>query len=99
MVCSKCQKLTKGTTLATPEVKKKSEMYYGSPASSSKGADKKSVTLANAGVTKSKLLSKSAKNPYAHLAHIRKMAEGQSNHCPATRVDPSQQTRVAASNT
>jgi len=52
MVCSKCQKLTKGTTLATPEVKKKSEMYYGSPASSSKGADKKSVTLANAGVTK-----------------------------------------------
>ncbi|PKS11948.1 hypothetical protein jhhlp_001244 [Lomentospora prolificans] len=64
MVCSKCQKLTKGTTLVTPQVKKKSEMYYGS-AASSKSTDKKTTTLANAG---SKLLSKSAKNPYAQYS-------------------------------
>ncbi|SPN98505.1 uncharacterized protein DNG_01550 [Cephalotrichum gorgonifer] len=63
MVCSKCQKLTK-TTLATPDVKKKSEIYYGS-STSAKGLDKKSTTLANAG---SKLLSKSAKNPYAQYS-------------------------------
>ncbi|PNP47565.1 hypothetical protein TGAMA5MH_01387 [Trichoderma gamsii] len=64
MVCSKCLKLTKSTKLATPEVKKKSEMYYGSPASS-KASGSKSATLGNTGVSKSKLLSKAAKNPYA----------------------------------
>lgn len=47
MVCSKCQKLFKGTTLATPGVKKKTEMYHGSPASSSKSA-----TQGNSGVGK-----------------------------------------------
>ncbi|GJN68881.1 hypothetical protein PLICBS_002926 [Purpureocillium lilacinum] len=53
MVCAKCQKLSKGTTLATPEVKKKSEMYYGSPASSSKAAGaNKSTTLAQSGIGK-----------------------------------------------
>jgi len=52
MVCSKCQKLQKGTTLATPAVKKKSEMYYGSAASSSKGEEKKSATLGQTGVSK-----------------------------------------------
>ncbi|KAB5570164.1 microtubule-associated protein CRIPT-domain-containing protein [Coniochaeta sp. 2T2.1] len=62
MVCAKCSKLSK-TTLATPGVKKKSEMYYGSAASSS--SDKKSATLGQSGVSKSKLLSKSAKNPFA----------------------------------
>jgi hypothetical protein len=83
MVCSKCEKLAKSTTLATPGVKKRSEMYHGSPAgSSSKGGDKKSATLGNSGIGKvsisfhricaladhmiqSKLLSKSARNPYA----------------------------------
>ncbi|EHK47989.1 hypothetical protein TRIATDRAFT_142817 [Trichoderma atroviride IMI 206040] len=64
MVCSKCLKLTKSTKLATPEVKKKSEIYYGSPASS-KASGSKSATLGNTGVSKSKLLSKAAKNPYA----------------------------------
>ncbi|RFU34996.1 hypothetical protein B7463_g1345, partial [Scytalidium lignicola] len=54
----------KTTTLATPGVKKKSEIYYGSPASS-KESGKPSATLGNNGVTKSKLLSKSARNPYA----------------------------------
>lgn len=38
MVCAKCQKLSKETTLATPRVKKKSEMYLGSPAGSSTSA-------------------------------------------------------------
>ncbi|TVY38353.1 hypothetical protein LOCC1_G006177 [Lachnellula occidentalis] len=67
MVCGKCQKLSKSTVLATPGVKKKNDMYYGSPAgSSSKSGDKtKSATIGNNGVGKSKLLSKSARNPYA----------------------------------
>lgn len=70
MVCAKCLKSQKQTKLATPDVKKKSEMYYGSPAGSSStrstgGGSKAGATLGIAGVSKSKLLSKSAKNPYA----------------------------------
>lgn len=93
MVCAKCQKLSKGTTLATPEVKKKSDMYYGSPAGTSKAAaaSSKPATLGHNGIGKvskrhppppravagkrcankalqSKLLSKSAKNPYAQYS-------------------------------
>ncbi|PSR76284.1 microtubule-associated protein [Coniella lustricola] len=64
MVCAKCQKLTKGTTLATPGVKKKSEIYHGSSAASSS----KSATQGQSGIGKSKLLSKSAKNPYAQYS-------------------------------
>lgn len=88
MVCSKCQKLTKKTALATPDVKKKSEIYHGSSAAS-KGAEKGGTTLASSGISKvrtaqlirmrtgawsnrassqSKLLSKSAKNPYAQYS-------------------------------
>ncbi|KAK3953582.1 microtubule-associated protein CRIPT-domain-containing protein [Pseudoneurospora amorphoporcata] len=72
MVCAKCQK-TEKTTLITPGVKKKSEMYYGSPAaasssSSSASGPKKSATLGNTGVVKSKLLSKAAQNPYAQYS-------------------------------
>ncbi|TEA22205.1 hypothetical protein C8034_v002136 [Colletotrichum sidae] len=66
MVCAKCQKLGKsGTTLATPSVKKKSEMYHGSAAST---ASSSKATLGNTGVGKSKLLSKAAKNPYAQYS-------------------------------
>ncbi|EDN92946.1 hypothetical protein SS1G_08811 [Sclerotinia sclerotiorum 1980 UF-70] len=68
MVCAKCQKKSSGTTsLATPEVKKKNDMYFGSPAgsSSSKAGTKTSATLGNNGIGKSKLLSKAARNPYA----------------------------------
>jgi RNA polymerase subunit RPABC4/transcription elongation factor Spt4 len=65
MVCAKCQKLVKGTSLATPGVKKKSEMYYGSSSATTKASGSQSATLGNTGVIKSKLLSKSAKNPYA----------------------------------
>jgi cysteine-rich PDZ-binding protein len=61
MVCGKCQKLSKSTTLATPGVKKKNDMYYGSPAgssSSSKSGEKtKSATLGNNGVGKVRLSS------------------------------------------
>ncbi|KAH6610419.1 hypothetical protein Trco_000439 [Trichoderma cornu-damae] len=67
MVCGKCLKLTKSTKLATPEVKKKSEMYHGSPATT-KASGSQSATLGNAGVSKSKLLSKAAKNPYAQYS-------------------------------
>lgn len=54
MVCSRCQKASKSTTLATPNVKKKSEIYYGSPAGSSKSGDKSktSATLGNNGIGK-----------------------------------------------
>ncbi|EEQ31093.1 hypothetical protein McanMca71_003636 [Microsporum canis] len=73
MVCSKCQKKVAKTELATPAVKRKSEMYYGSPMSSSAGgggarsgdSKKSSATLGNTGVSKNKLLSKKAQNPYA----------------------------------
>ncbi|KAI9760973.1 MAG: 54S ribosomal protein L17 mitochondrial [Chaenotheca gracillima] len=73
MVCAKCQRLQKSTQLATPGVKRKSEMYYGSSASSKSNDKSKasSSTLGNNGIGKrvatpqSKLLSKSAKNPYA----------------------------------
>lgn len=79
MVCTKCQKLGRGgTTLATPSVKKKSEIYHGSPASGSGGiktttgsataTTTKSATLGQTGIGKSKLLSKAAKNPYAAYA-------------------------------
>ncbi|GES66594.1 Cript family protein [Aspergillus terreus] len=72
MVCAKCQKKLKSTELATPGVKRKSEMYYGSPATSvgggSTGGESKKSTLGNTGIGKSKLLSSKAKNPYAAYA-------------------------------
>ncbi|CAK7230576.1 hypothetical protein SCUCBS95973_007622 [Sporothrix curviconia] len=70
MVCSKCAKFVTGTALATPGVKKKTEMYYGSSASASAGSSsaKKSATLGQTGIGKSKLTSKSAKNPYAQYS-------------------------------
>jgi len=49
MVCSKCQKKLKATELATPGVKNKNDMYYGSPSSKS-GADK-GKTKATLGAT------------------------------------------------
>ncbi|KAL8829537.1 MAG: hypothetical protein Q9191_001964 [Dirinaria sp. TL-2023a] len=67
MVCAKCQKLQK-TSLATPNVKRKNEMYYGSPTAGAKDKSKPSATAGSTGVGKSKLLSKSAKNPYAAYA-------------------------------
>ena len=50
MVCAKCQKIQKKTELATPGVKRKNEMYYGSLASSATNAGNKSKSLATAGV-------------------------------------------------
>lgn len=55
MVCAKCQKALKATELATPSVKRRSEIYYGSPATASKTAvdkGKTSATLGNSGVGK-----------------------------------------------
>ena len=46
MVCAKCQKTIKQTELATPAVKRKNEMYYGSPA-----GDKNKATLSG-GISK-----------------------------------------------
>ncbi|CCF43275.1 microtubule-associated protein CRIPT [Colletotrichum higginsianum] len=70
MVCTKCQKLGKGsTTLATPAIKKKSEIYHGSSASASSSSPSASKpTLGSTGIGKSKLLSKAAKNPYAQYS-------------------------------
>jgi len=64
MVCAKCQKTLKKTELATPAVKNKNDLYYGSPA----GDKIKGSSLTGAGVGKNKLLSTSAKNPYAAYA-------------------------------
>ncbi|KAI4185202.1 MAG: hypothetical protein LQ346_005954 [Caloplaca aetnensis] len=68
MVCAKCQKQLKSTALATPAVKKKTEMYHGSPAGSSGRVEKSSSTAGGNAAGKSKLLSKAAKNPYAQYA-------------------------------
>ncbi|KAL2829144.1 PDZ-binding protein [Aspergillus cavernicola] len=82
MVCAKCQKKLKQTELATPSVKRKNEMYYGSPSTSLGGgggssgagagggagtatASKNKPTLGGTGISKNKLLSAKAKNPYA----------------------------------
>ncbi|GLI74183.1 hypothetical protein PoHVEF18_002417 [Penicillium ochrochloron] len=69
MVCAKCQKKLKATELATPGVKRKNDMYYGSPATTVGGSSadkgKSKPTLGATGVGKSKLLSAKAKNPYA----------------------------------
>jgi hypothetical protein len=63
MVCSKCQKKLKQTELATPGVKRKADMYYGSPSSTlgtgGGGKEKKpSATLGNTGISKVSLLLK-----------------------------------------
>ncbi|TKX19271.1 hypothetical protein C1H76_8456 [Elsinoe australis] len=84
MVCAKCQRLSKSTTkLATPDVKKKSELYHGS--SSAAGSSKTGPTLGATGVSKSKLLSKSAKNPYAsyssNCASCTKQVESGRKYC------------------
>jgi hypothetical protein len=73
MVCAKCQKKLQKTELATPGVKRKTDMYYGSPSTTLGGgggdaATKSKPTLGNTGVSKNKLLSQKAKNPYAAYA-------------------------------
>ncbi|KAL1961164.1 hypothetical protein VTO42DRAFT_3109 [Malbranchea cinnamomea] len=67
MVCAKCQRKLKQTELATPAVKRKTDMYYGSPSTTLGGSERKkpSPTLGNTGISKNKLLSSKAKNPYA----------------------------------
>jgi len=65
MVCAKCQRTLRKTELATPGVKRKSDIW-GSPATSkTSGKSGPSATLGGSGVTKNKLASKAAKNPYA----------------------------------
>jgi hypothetical protein len=51
MVCSKCQKKLKSTELATPGVKRKNDMYYGSPSSSNGGGADKGKAKATLGAT------------------------------------------------
>jgi hypothetical protein len=56
MVCAKCQKKLKATELATPGVKRKNDMYYGSPATTLGGSSadkgKSKPTLGATGVGK-----------------------------------------------
>lgn len=52
MVCSKCQKKLKSTELATPGVKNKNDMYYGSPSTTLGGGSKGKSTLGATGVGK-----------------------------------------------
>lgn len=67
MVCTKCQKKLKSTELATPGVKKKNEMYYGSPAATVGGGgdatSKGKTTMGNTGVGK-------VGCPYLVLVHV-----------------------------
>ena len=58
MVCAKCQKKLKATELATPGVKNKNDMYYGSPSSTlGGGAAKGKATLGTTGVGKVRYVS------------------------------------------
>ena len=50
MVCTKCQRLQKKTELVTPSVKRKSDLYLGSPASNDRS--KSSLTTNVSGVGK-----------------------------------------------
>lgn len=51
MVCAKCQKLLKKNELATPAVKRKNDIYLGSPTVDSK-TSKSSATLGATGIGK-----------------------------------------------
>jgi cysteine-rich PDZ-binding protein len=67
MVCSKCQKVLKKTELATPGVKRKNEIYPGSPTA------EKSETRTN-GISKVGLLER--RNPAStSLANIKSLTE------------------------
>ena len=88
MVCAKCQKLSKSTTLATPAVKKQSEMYYGSPAGSSKSGDKTktSATLGNNGIGKVRFTIYrvlSIANSSQRVNYYQKQLEIHTPHTPA----------------
>lgn len=54
MVCSKCAKKLKSTQLATPDVKRRSEMYYGSSSTNTGSNDKTKgkATLGSTGIGK-----------------------------------------------
>lgn len=51
MVCAKCQRLQKKTELATPGVKRKNDIYLGSPTVDCK-TSKSSATLGATGIGK-----------------------------------------------
>ncbi|KAI5304094.1 hypothetical protein KEM56_006852 [Ascosphaera pollenicola] len=76
MVCSRCQKKLQKTSLATPDVKRKSDLYLsgsgfgnvGGAAAKEKEKAKKASGPTGSGVSKNKLLSASAKKPYAAYA-------------------------------
>ncbi|KAI5284630.1 hypothetical protein KEM55_000974, partial [Ascosphaera atra] len=82
MVCTKCAKKLQKTSLATPDVKRKSDVYLSGSTSNVGGASarakererEKARQQGNAaagsgqGISKSKLLSGKAKNPYAAYA-------------------------------
>ncbi|KAF2836690.1 hypothetical protein M501DRAFT_979141 [Patellaria atrata CBS 101060] len=61
MVCTKCAKNQQRTQLATPAVKKKTDSYTLPSAG-------KGPTLGTTGVSKSKLLTKPAKNPLLQIS-------------------------------
>lgn len=91
MVCGKCQKLNK-TVLATPGVKKKSEMYYGSPASSSASGEKKSATLGQTGISKVWSI-----NISRHSNELDSNSHPRVNCCPRQPRIPMHSTQAPAS--
>ncbi|KAI5296523.1 hypothetical protein KEM52_000931 [Ascosphaera acerosa] len=74
MVCSKCQKKLQKTALATPDVKRKNDVYLSGSGfgnvggAGAKEKDKRASGPAGAGISKNKLLSAKAKNPFAAYA-------------------------------
>lgn len=76
MVCAKCQKISKKTELATPSVKRKNDLYYGSPASTSVGnsdKSKTSATLRNNGVGKVRFYRRLFALRVLHLSYYKRL--------------------------
>lgn len=79
MVCSKCQKKLQKTELATPGVKRKNDMYYGSATSISgagnvggRSGDKSrsSATLGNTGIGKVRTFASTCFSSISKLGHF-----------------------------
>lgn len=80
MVCAKCQKIQK-TTLATPGVKRKNEMYYGSPAGSKAGDKDKSKSSATMGSTGIGKVLKSDLFNFWHIIDFRVPEQASEQKC------------------
>jgi hypothetical protein len=81
MVCSKCQNVLKKTELATPGVKRKNEMYLGSPTA------EKSKTTTN-GISKVRRLERRTRGSLipANIKSLTEQTPRQSRKEPLRRI-------------